>query len=330
MSRFLEEEKLKQYHYKVTSPSLSPGAQFDGYYKSKYRSFCLPVDFAAENLSISIRENAIIFFRDHEIKWHDGQNGNPSNHLCDSQVCCVNFLFPFSNKPQSLKMLLRHAFSDIQEMLPVENGKYVSFEWIGEQNYLGEKTRGIGKRSRGANFMSADAIVSFTRSDKKKQVVLIEWKYTESYSPVPLMISKNGTSRVSIYQRLYDEKDCPLYKELIPRFECLFYEPFYQFMRQQFLAHEMEKAHELGADIVSVLHIAPKHNNEFRRITSLPLNHLGDSSTEVWSALVKEKRFKSVNTELLFGSFLPNTDTELDDSFNYLRKRYATLFCEQT
>jgi hypothetical protein len=42
---------------------------------------------------------------------------------------------------------------------------------------------------------------------------------------------------------------------LIPHFDSLFFEPFYQFMRQQFLAHEMEKAHELGADEVNLLHI---------------------------------------------------------------------------
>lgn len=27
----------------------------------------------------------------------------------------------------------------LKEMLPIEDGKYVSFEWIGEKNYLGEK-----------------------------------------------------------------------------------------------------------------------------------------------------------------------------------------------
>jgi hypothetical protein len=33
-------------------------------------------------------------------------------------------------------------------------------------------------------------------------------------------------------------------------YDALFYEPFYQFMRQQFLAHEMELVHEMGADRV--------------------------------------------------------------------------------
>jgi hypothetical protein len=328
LSKFRAGEKLRQYQYKISSPSISTEAKFDGLYKKSNRPFCLPLENAAENLAPSIRDEAIAFFREHKIKWHDGQSGAPSNHLCDSQVCCVNFLFPFSKNPKALRKLLRPVFPEIQEMLPVESGNYVSFEWIGEKNYLAERVSRNGYRTRGANFTSADAIVSFTRKDNKKQVVLIEWKYTEFYSPVPLMIAKSGTSRVNIYQHLYDQAECPLKIELIPSFESLFYEPFYQFMRQQFLAHEMEKAHELSADIVSILHIAPRHNIEFRRITSDSLKHLESSSTGVWSVLVKDQRFKSVYTESLFGGFHELGDIRLTETIEYLRERYSPLFSE--
>lgn len=310
----------------MTSPSFSTKARFDGLYKNSKRPFCLPVEFSAENLTPNIRDEAILFFKESGIKWHDGRFGNPSNHLCDSQVSCVNFLFQFSKKPQALKTLLQPIFPEIDEMLPVENGHYVSFEWIGDKNYLGEKISRNGKRTRGANFTSADAIVSFLRSDKKKQAVLIEWKYTESYSPVPLIVAKSGTSRVKIYQHLYDQPDCPINKELIPGFESLFFEPFYQFMRQQFLAHEMEKAHELGADIVSVLHIAPRRNAEFRRITSDSLKHLGTSSTGIWAGLVKDQRFISVYTESLFGDYYRKGELQLKEDIDYLSERYSTLF----
>jgi hypothetical protein len=55
-------------------------------------------------------------------------------------------------------------------------------------------------------------------------------------------------------------------------------------------------------DIVSVLHIAPDHNHDFRRITSPALAGLGDSATGVWKNLVKDGRFSSVSTEKLFGN----------------------------
>jgi hypothetical protein len=102
MSKFLESEKLQQARFKASSPYLSNVARADGVYKGKPRPFCLPLDHAEENLFPEIRQTAPAHFASQGIKWHDGQNGKPSNHLCDSQVCCVNFLFPFADKPHAL------------------------------------------------------------------------------------------------------------------------------------------------------------------------------------------------------------------------------------
>lgn len=104
------------------------------------------------------------------------------------------------------------------------------------------------------------------------------------------------------------------------------YEPFYQFMRQQFLANEMEKAHELGADIVSVLHIAPSHNRDFRRVTSPGLAHLGDTAAEIWSRLVRiPDRFISIHTETLFSCFKVSPYPELQDWWIFLLSRYPWI-----
>jgi len=52
-------------------------------------------------------------------------------------------------------------------------------------------------------------------------------------------------------------------------YNALFFDLFYQFMRLQLLAQEMELSREMDADVVSVLHICPKANREFRdRVTS--------------------------------------------------------------
>jgi hypothetical protein len=157
-------------------------------------------------------------------------------------------------------------------MLPVEDiGRYVAFEWIGQQNYLREKLPRHGKRTRGANFTSADAAVRFENEDGTKQIALIEWKYTESYSSSSYRVARSGTDRTAIYRHLYSRADFPLDKALLPDFGALFYEPFYQLFRQQALANEMELAGELDADIVSVLHIAPAHNKN--RNVSIVLRH---------------------------------------------------------
>lgn len=325
MRLFLPDEKIWQAQFKVNSPYFSNEARQNGKYGINSYPFCLPIENAQENLFIDIRSKAIDYFHRHEIKWHSGHGKNPSNHLCDSQVCCANFLFPFAYEPAALAGLLRPIFPDIERMLPIEDDQYVAFEWIGDRNYLGEKISRMGKRTRGANFTSADAAVLFQNSEGKKQVILIEWKYTEAYSSTWLKYASSGRDRTSIYRHLYEADDCPLNKSLIPCFDALFYEPFYQLMRQQFLAHEMEKAHELGAEKVSLLHIAPAHNKDFQDVTSPDLRSIDASAISVWKRLVLDpSRFVSVYTEDLFGG-CGEISPALNDWFKYVWARYAWI-----
>lgn len=323
MGKFLESEKPKQVHFKHTSATISEQARAEGLFKGKPRPFCLPPEYAEENLYPPIRQAVMAFFAKHNIGWHQGQNGKPSNHLCSSQVAGVNFLFPFADKPAELANLLKPVFPQIDHMIPVEDGLYVSFEWIGHENYLGERASKNGNRTRGANFTSADAIVMFEDLDQKRQAVLIEWKYTESYGGNYLGFAKSGTDRRKIYQHLFDDVECIVDVNLLPNMDALFYEPFYQFMRQQFLAAKMEAAHELGADVVSLLHISPDVNDDFKRITSPRLNGLGDTPTDIWTNLVKtEGRFIGVHAEELFRRF---PTEEMQGWKAYMQDRYTWL-----
>lgn len=327
MGEFLESEKAQQAKLKASSPYFSDAARADGIYKGKARPFCLPLEHAEENLFPGIRKSAPAYFVSQGIKWHDGQEGKPSNHLCGSQVCCLNFLFPFADQPRPLEQALRPVFPTIQRMLPVENGQYVACEWIGQENYLCEKIRRGGRRTRGANFTSADAAVMFEHTDGTRQIVLIEWKYTESYRGAPLKTAKSGTDRTAIYRPLFKQDDCPINKELLPSFNSLFYEPFYQFMRQQFLAHEMERAHELGADKASVLHVAPACNPDFQRVTSPELQPIGSTATGVWKRLVMPSdRFMSISTEQLFGGLSVDQFPEMQAWQEYVAARYAWVY----
>jgi len=325
MGRFLEQQKLDQAKFKMSSPFLSDAARRDGIYAKKSRAFCLPQDEAAQNLFPGIREEAIRFFALLGIKWHDTPGGDlPSNHLCDSQVCCVNFLFPFTSRPEALKHLLKAVRPTVSAVLPIEpTGEFLTFEWIGMENYLRERMRPRAKRTRGANFTSADAAALIEHKDGTREIVLIEWKYTESYSSTNLSLSSRGTDRTEIYSHLWIRNDFPLRKELLPEFSSLFYEPFYQLLRLQCLAHEMERANELGAERVSLLHICPATNRDFQRVTSPALVGIGSSVSEVWERLVRDQtRFDSAATENLFGRFPAQQFSDLEAWWAYLTSRY--------
>lgn len=90
---FLAVEKQRHAAFKAQSSYFSETARRDGVYLGEERPFCVPVDCAAENLYSGVREAALRYFQSSGIQWHHGHDRMPSNHLCDSQVSCVNFLF---------------------------------------------------------------------------------------------------------------------------------------------------------------------------------------------------------------------------------------------
>jgi hypothetical protein len=321
MGRFLAAERNRQSHFKQSSGFFSAPARQDGFFKGKPRPFCLPLEYSSENLYAGVREPAIRYFAEHGIQWHTAKN-----HLCSSQICAVNFLFPFAHNPDALVELLRPLYPEAKKCLPIETtGEYVAFEWIGAENYLREHLRGK-TRTRGANCTSADAAVFFEHENGMKHIVLIEWKYTEWYGSEPYAISQNGTDRTAIYRHLFEDDGFVVQRDRLPSFESLFYEPFYQFFRQQSLAHKMECARELGADRVSLLHIAPAHNLDFRKVTSPALNSMGDNAVDVWKTILAQPdRFTSVATESLFRSSLAKNHPGLRDCWEYVRSRYSWL-----
>jgi hypothetical protein len=139
-----------------------------------------------------------------------------------------------------------------------------------------------------------------------------------------LHTAKSGKDRRKIYQHLFDADDCPIDKSILPSYDDLFYEPFYQFMRQTFLAHEMEKAPELDANFVSLLHIAPAANIDFRRVTSPGLRRFGSTASVVWKQMVRNPdQFTSISTEALFKNFDINSFPDLMPWWDYTTSRYA-------
>ena len=156
-------------------------------------------------------------------------------------------------------------------------------------------------------------------------VVLIEWKYTEKYNGDSLVIASSGTDRTSIYQAAFDDPSSPIDRASVGEFANLFYEPFYQCMRQQLLAHGMEKAREMEADRVMVLHLEPSINTDFHEITAPALRSRPESrAVDVWKGLLRTPdRFVSMSIEEFFSAALTAPSPALREWSDYICERYA-------
>jgi hypothetical protein len=324
---FLDDEKRRYTVGKAAFPWLSPDAKAPGRYRSRGRlyDFCIPAEHAAENLFEGVRTSTLEYFRDHGIAWHHGIGGGPSNHLASSMVCGVNFLGPLMHHRPGATALLREAFGEgVVEAVPVASSRLVEFEWVGDADtdYLHEGLR----RTRGANATSADAAMAYRRPDGAKTLVLVEWKYTESYSGADKGLGEGAATRQRRYAPLVAAPDGPIDTRGV-RYDELTREPFYQFMRQQLLAWRMEVAgREHGAAHVRVLHLSPRANRDFERITSptLAARFPNRTATQAWRSLLRDPaKFTAIAIEDAFTPVLAGRDDGLDDWRAFIRGRYA-------
>ena len=297
-----------------------------GYKGSAYR---LAPHHRTFNLAPSIRDAAPAYFAENQITWHIH-----ANHGLSSQVCCLNFLMPLATRPDALSRLMGGVFGiEAPEMLEVERGPdgqpwFVGFEWIGERDYLNEGGAS-SSRTRGANATSSDAIVRF-RHAGRVETVLIEWKYTETYgAPIPNKVREGADRtpnevRADRYRELVFAPNGPIRNDLNLKLEDFFWEPFYQLLRQQTLAFQMEKAREAGAERVRVLHISPAGNRRLHAVTSKPLKRFGTDAFAVFAAtLADPTAFIGRTIEQVFGPLMAEMP---DDPWSaYLASRYTFL-----
>jgi hypothetical protein len=167
---------------------------------------------------------------------------------------------------------------------------FIAYEWIAQDAHLGEP----GPRKRGAMVTSIDAMIVGIRSNGQRVLVLIEWKYLESYTGASTLHSRRGTARMPIYQPLLIDPACPITPG---EPEALFLDPFDQLMRQTLLAWRMAKAREFEADDWVHTWIIPHGNTALRQSPSAPHTTI----QQAWQARLRApSRFRMLTpTELL-------------------------------
>lgn len=299
---YTQHEKSKAATWKRTTPTLSEAASADAAYVDKDgqargpdRDFCVPPAFSNLSLLPEVREPALALFAELGIPWHAGIDGGPSNHLVSSQVQCVNALGQMVHDPQRVKLAFGELLG-IDEVLEVEPGRFLTFEYIGPEDWFGESP-GV-PRTRGAHCTSVDAAFLHRAHDGETELVLIEWKYTESYrvrAPDP---AKDAVRRAR-YVAAVEDPAGPIRADVLP-FGLLLDEPFYQLVRQQLLAYALEQHRVLGACRVLIVHVSPQGNVGYQQSLARPEHRaLGSTVDEVWQQLLRTPgRFASVDSAL--------------------------------
>jgi|JI6StandDraft_1071083.scaffolds.fasta_scaffold03673_10 hypothetical protein len=235
------------------------------------------------------------------IGWH-----THANHGASSQVCCVNFLFPFVDRPDLLARWIDHVLGiegAKPDVIERRNGEdhFVAFEWFPETDYLNEAGKD-GKRNRGSNSTSVDAAVCYRLGDER-HLLLIEWKYTESYPSKRDPKSLNGDpTRIARYQNIWQRPHGPIRADLDVRLEDFFLEPWYQLLRQQMTAYHAESDPLSEYERVTLLHISPKENSSLRRAKG-ELARFGSEVFDAFQSMIDpafRDRFVSVDTSAAF------------------------------
>ena len=274
------------------------------------------------NFSPVIAKRAVQYFEGtRNISWHP-----QSDHCLSSQGCCLNFLMPLADRPYELGKVLSHALGlDGVEPLPIDEGygdetSYVAFEWAGAGNLLDE-ARGRGTPKRGSNSTSVDAMVHFLHKGRK-HIALIEWKYAENDTG-PVEVGTYET-RLKRYGARMFCPDGPLKQNASLTLHDFLYHPFYQLLRQQILAWQMQRMAESNAERVMTLHISPRPNSMIHRVSSPRFMGSGHDAYEVFrSLLTNPEDFVTASTEDVFLPILKEYQEEPWAA--YLLDRYQFL-----
>lgn len=285
---FVEEHRRLAADWKRASASLPLEALGKAPYVTKSGGrtdmqfeFCLPPELSVHNLLPATRDRVLALFAELGIPWHAGVGDGPSNHLLSSQVQCANAMGAMVDDRDRIVRAFGDALQ-IEQVREIEPGRYLTFEYIGPKDYLSEGRR--GRRVRGAHCTSVDAAFRYRSRDGAEELALVEWKYTESYLSRRKPDPTGDLTRTQRYAALYEAG-----RAVRPRvdLEVLFQEPFYQLLRQQLLARELELDPDLGLDAVRVLHVVDPGNSDYARsVLDSRLQALGPTVHAVWAAFV--------------------------------------------
>ena len=268
--------------------------------------FCLPSQYASLNLLPDARESGTTLFADLAIPWHAGVGEGPSNHLLSSQVQCVNALMPLVTDPDRLARAFGGVL-DIDHVLEIESGRFLTFEYIGPTDYFNEAPG--RERVRGSRCTSVDAAFRYRTTTGDVELALVEWKYVEEYRRARRPDPAKDATRRARYFTAWSDPAGPVRNDLLS-FEDILDEPFYQLVRQQLLAHQLEADRVLDADRVRVIHVHPAANDAYQQSLVRDSHRaLGETVDQVWQQLLRRPdRFLVMDSDAFLDRFITSPE----------------------
>jgi hypothetical protein len=288
----------------------------DGIFEGEKRAFALIE--SEKNLWNKIRKNVLDYFKTNNIVWWPG-NTYPSGHMLSSQVSCINHLFLLRHDEELALKILKGLDPDFTQVCKDFDDGYIGFEVVSKESYLGEVGKGQ-KQTRGANCTSVDAMMTGKLNNGKKIQILIEWKYTEYYGKNCMADGKPGVTRKGRYNHLIQDSDSPI--NCTVNIDNLYYEPFYQIMRQTLLAWQMTKNNkaELNSDDWLHFDIIPENNLNLRYQVQSP-DLLQTGVEDAWKSQLKEpQKYNVITPQRLLKPIL--FDPKYRSLITYLNYRY--------
>ena len=280
------------------------------------------------NLWEGIQEKAPRYFREKRIAWH-----RQKHNLLSSQVMCVNLFFPLKEHLDVLKPWLFSEFPDGESMIGLD------FEHIGLKNYFNEPG------GRGQNRTSSDLSITWQDKGKRKNMLLLEFKFTEpdfgeckkQGNPNPGRCLSSEKVIASPQTECYRAKDkkrqywdyilssgSPFRREALTTEKdyCPFRYDFYQLMRNQLLAHCIQSDSGSGFDRVEFGVIYHADNDNLMRMSH---TFGGERNPlKAWLTLLKNPNtFHAFTVRDFMHTIEARLPDDLMDWRKYIKQRYG-------
>lgn len=293
--------------------------------KGGYHPHILPEDSWSLNLWKDISYDAIQWFAQSGIAWH-----RHKHNMLSSQVMCVNTFYPLKERLDMLKPWLSRRF-DVKSIIDLD------FEYVGPEDYFNEGGR------RGGNRTSSDLAVIWEDRDKRRNMLLLEFKFTErsfgecSQDKNPdrrrCMSSRAvvRSPRTQCYRaragRTYwshvISAESPILVDRLKAMRhCPFRYDFYELMRGQMLAHCIESDSRAGFHAVDFGVIYHAGNEELLEM-SHPFAGEGNP-LRAWASMLKDPdTFHTFTVQDFVQSIEGGLPDDLKGWREYLRQRYG-------